>query len=219
MDELLKAKVDEYVKWENLLVEAKKEIEKLKTDFQKKGLELMADKKIKQVEFWGNENSKVVVTATETLKLVSHSFLQDIIGERLLRDFVKEELQYKLSEPFKRMLTAVFQGTYIEQPVTEIIAQLTNDDKTRTTLRKKLKGNWDKDVKSLQIIAGLGREEAEHFAYFIQEAMNYEKIAHLMRAAGYEPGSQGFQAALENLRHAVVVEEGIKVGVEREGAA
>jgi F0F1-type ATP synthase membrane subunit b/b' len=70
-----KTKVDEYVKWENLLNEAKKEIEKLKADFQKRGLELMENKKVKQVEFWGSENSKVVVTVTETLKLVSYYFL------------------------------------------------------------------------------------------------------------------------------------------------
>ncbi len=215
----IKAKVDEYVKWDNLLAEAKREIEKMKAEFQKKGLELMADRKIKQVEFWGNENSKVVVTATETLKLVSYQLLQDVIGERILKDFVKEETQYRLSEPFKRLLTAVSQGNYVEQPAQEIINQLTNDEKTRLALKKKLKGNWDKDVKSLQAIAGLGRDEAEHYAYFIQEAMNYEKMAHLLRAAGYEPGGQAFVAAMENVRHAVVVEEGIKVGVESEGSA
>jgi len=215
----IKDKVDEYVKWDNLLAAAKKEIEKLKVDFQKRGLELMADRKVKQVEFWGNENNKVVVTTTETLKLVSYNFLQKVIGETLLKDFVREEPQYKLSEPFKRLLTAVFQGTYVEQPAQEIIAYLTDDEKTRAALRKKLKGNWEKDVKSLQIIAGLSREDAEHYAYFIAEAMNYEKIVHLLEAAGYEKDSDAFRAALDSLRHAVVVEEGIKIGVESEGAA
>jgi len=215
----IKDKVDEYVKWDNLLAAAQKEIEKLKVDFQKRGLELMADRKVKQVEFWGNENNKVVVTTTETLKLVSYNFLKKVIGETLLKDFVREKPQYKLSEPFKRLLTAVFQGTYVEQPAQEIIAYLTDDEKTRITLKKKLKGNWEKDVKSLQIIAGLSREDAEHYAYFIAEAMNYEKIVHLLEAAGYEKDSDAFRAALDSLRHAVVVEEGIKIGVESEGAA
>lgn len=217
--ENIKTKVDEYVKWENLLNEAKKEIEKLKADFQKRGLELMENKKVKQVEFWGSENSKVVVTVTETLKLVSYNFLLKVIGETLLKDFVKEEVQYKLTEPFKRLLIAVFQGTYIDQPVWEIIDQLTDDEKIRATLKKKLKGNWAKDMKSLQIIAGLSREDAEHYAYFIAEARNYEKIIHLLRAAGYESDHDVIQDALENLCHAVVVEEGVKVGVESEGAA
>ena len=213
----IKAMVDEYVKWDNLLAEAKREIEKLKADFQKWGLELMADKKVKQVNFWGNEHNKVVVTTTETLKLVSYSFLKNVIGEALLKDFVKEEPQYKLSEPFKRLLTAIFQGNYVDQPVQEIIDHLTDDKKTGTTLKKKLKGNWEKDVKALQVIAGLSREDAEHYAYFIVEAMNYEKIVHLLVIAGYEKDSGAFRAALESLRHAVVVEEGIKIGAESAG--
>jgi len=214
-----KDRVDEYVKWDNLLAAAKREIEKLKADFQRWGLELMADKKLKQVEFWGNENNKVVVTTTESLKLVSYNFLQKVIGETLLRDFVKEETQYKLSEPFKRLLTAVFQGTYVDQPMNEIIIHLTDDEKTRKALKKKLKGKWDKDVKSLQIIAGMNREDAEHYAYFIAEAMNYEKIVYLLEAAGYKKDSDAFRTALEGLRHAVIVEEGIKVGVESEESA
>jgi hypothetical protein len=220
MDEaLLKDKVDQYVKWINLATQARKEIEKLKADFQKQAVEAMKDKKVKQVEFWGNENGKVVVTATETLKLVSYHFLLQIIGDILLKDFVKVEPQYKLSEPFKRILTAIFQGTYVEQSVDDVIAQITGDEKTRKTLKKKLKGNWEKDVESLEVIAGLTRKDAEHFAYFVQEAINYGKIVHLLEAAGHKRDSDAFNAALEAIRHAVVVEESIKVGMESEEVA
>jgi len=217
MDEaVIKVKVDEFVKWVNLAAEAKKEIEKYKAEFQRLAVELMKDKKIKQVEFWGTENSKVAVTTTETLKLVSYHFLLKAVGETLLKDFVKEEPQYKLSEPFKRLLISIFQGYYIEQSVDKIIAQITDDEKTRKTLKKKLKGNWEKDVESLKVIAGLGKDEAEHFAYFIQEAVNYEKIIHLLEAAGYARNTEDFTKAIEAIRHAVVVEEGIKVGLESE---
>lgn len=214
----IKAKVDEFAKWVNLASAAKKEIEKLKADFQKQAVDLMKDKKVKQVEFWGSNNAKVAVTTTETVKLVSYSFLQKVIGE-LLKDFVKEEPQYKMSEPFKRWMTAIFQGDYVEQTVDKVIAQITDDEKTRKTLKKKLKGNWKKDMETLKIIAGLDDKEAEHFAYFVQEAKNYENIVHLLRAAGYEPGDEGFKAALEDIRHAVIVEEGIKVSLEAEEVA
>lgn len=219
MDEaLIKAKVDEYVEWDNLLSAAKKEIEKLKVDFQKLALEAMSDKKVKQVEFWGNDNGKVVVTTTETLKLVSYHFLLKTIGEVLLKDFAKEETQYKLSEPFKRLLTAIFQGSYIEQPLDAVLDQIGVDELTRKTLKKKLKGNWEKDVKSLKTIAGLDEKAAEHFAYFVQEAVNYGKIVHLLEAAGYQRDNEAFTAALESIRHAVVVEENIKIGLECEEA-
>ena len=57
-------------------------------------------------------------------------------------------------------------------------------------------------------------EDAEHYAYFIQEAAAYEKIVYMLETAGYKKGSDEFQAALDALRHAVIVEEGIKIGVE-----
>jgi len=215
-DAVIKKKVDDFAKWMNLAAEAKKEIDKFKAEFQKQAEDLMKDKKVKQVEFWGTNNSKVTVTTTETLKLVSYNFLLKVIGEVLIKDFVKEEPQHKLSDPFKRLLTALFQGNYIEQPVDEVIAQISNDEKTRKTLKKKLKGNWEKDVDNLKAIAGLEDKEAEHYAFFVQEAINYDKIVNLLEAAGHHPGSVEFKAAIEKIRHAVVVEEGIKVGLECE---
>lgn len=220
MDEaVMKAKVDEFARWINLAEEAKKEIEKLKGEFGKQALKAMENKKVKRVEFWGSAGAKVEVTTSETLKLVSYNFLLQVIGEVLLRDFVKVEPNYKLSEPFKRVLAAIFQGDYVEQSTDDVIAQISDDEKTRKVLRKKLKGNWEKDVANLKAIAGLNGKEAEHFAYFIQEAKNYERIVHLLEAAGHSRESEGFKVALDAIRHAVIVEEGIKIGVESEGAA
>jgi len=215
----IKAKVDEYSKWVDLQAEAKKEIETLKAYFQKIGLDQMQDKKIKQTEFWGSKNCKVVVTATESLKLVSYNFLLKIIGCTLLDDLVKVETEYKPKEPFKRLLTAIFQGDYNEYPVDEILSQITDDDKTRRVLKKKLKGNWEKDIESLKAIAGLNQSDAEYYAWFIYEAKNYEKIIHLLEAAGHEREGAAFEETMEKLRHAVVVEENVKVGLEKEDAA
>lgn len=211
-------KVDELSKWASLAEEAKKEIEKLKGEFQKLGVEELNDKKIKQVEFWGSNNAKVVVTCSESLKVVSHTFLNQTLGS-ILKDFAKEETNYKYSEPFKRILTAVFQGTYVEQSMDDVISQVTGDDKTQKALKKKLKGNWEKDVETLKNLAGLSQQDAEHYAYFAQEAANYEKIVQLLETAGHKKGSPTFDIALQALRNAVVVEEGIKVGVECEEVA
>ncbi|GBF34118.1 hypothetical protein DCCM_3230 [Desulfocucumis palustris] len=213
------AKVDELAKWMSLAEDAKKEIDKLKGEFQKQAMKDLENKKVKRVEFWGSAGAKVEVTTSETLKLVSYNFLLQVIGEVLLRDFVKIEPNYNLSAPFKRILTAIFQGDYMEQPVEDVIAQISDDEKTRKLLKKKLKGNWEKDLANLKVIAGLNEEEAEHFAYFIQEAKNYEKILHLLEAAGHARDSQEFKVALEAIRHAVVVEEGIKVSLEIEKVA
>lgn len=214
----IRTKVDEIVKWSNLAIECKRELEKLKGEFQKYGIEEMSDKKLKQVEFWGSNNAKVVVTTSESLKVISHTFLQMTL-DHVLKDFAKENVTYEYSAPFKRILTAICQGTYLEQSLDDAILTVTADEQTRKALRKKLKGNWEKDVETLKSLAGLSKADAEHYAYFIQEIMNYEKIVHLLEAAGHKQGTQDFDIALQAIRHATVVEEGIKVGIEAEEAS
>lgn len=219
MDEAaIKSNVDEFAKWTDLLAEARKEVDKLKTEFQKKALEMMQDKKVKQVEFWGTKNAKVLVTTTETTKLTFVSRLKEVMEKALSDCITEEEPKYKMTDFFKNVATAIFQGTYVEQSVDEVIRQISDDEKVRKTLKKKLKGKWGKDVEYLKVIAGLDDKGAEHFAYFIQEAFNHEKIVQLLEAAGYKEGSEDFEAALSVIKNAVVVEEGIKVGLESEEA-
>jgi len=215
-NETIKAKVDEYVKWNKFFSECKREIERLKGDFQKLGIESMKDKKIKQSEFYGSEGAKVVVTQSESLKVQYHTFLAQNLGEAALKDFVKEEVNYKYSKPFERLLIAIFNGAYVEQTLDDVIGQIADDPKTKKTLKKKLKGKWDKDVATLEAIAGLDREEAEYYAFFAQEALNYERVVQLMKAAGYSPGTEEFEEALKAVKTAVIVDEGVKVGVEYE---
>jgi hypothetical protein len=214
-DALIKAKVDEIVKWSNMVGECKRELDKLKGEFQKFGIEKMSDKKLKQVEFWGSNNSKVVVTTSESLKVISHTFLAQTL-DHVLKDFAKENTTYEYSKPFKQILTAICQGTYVEESLDDAISQVTADEKTRKALWKKLKGNWGKDVQTLINLAGMSQVDAEHYAYFIQEIVYYEKIVHLLEAAGYKQGTPDFDTALKAIRHAVVVEEGVKVGIDAE---
>lgn len=218
VEALLKEKVDEFVKWSKLADDCKREIEILKGEFQKIGEELLADKKIKQVDIWGNSNAKVVVTESETVKVVHHLILSQLLGE-VLKSYTKEEPTYKYSEPFKSILAAVCQGTYLKQSLSDAINQIPSDDKTKKVLEKKLKGTWKKDIKTLMNVAGLGQKDAEDYAYLVQEVLNYERIRQLCKAAGIDPEKPEFDSALETIKAAVIVEEGLKVGVETEDVA
>lgn len=214
-EENIRLMVDEIAKWSKLAAECKTELERIKGDFQKIGIEEMKDKKLKQVEFWGS-NAKVVVTTSESLKVISHTFLKQTLTD-VLGDFVKETTTYEYSAPFKRILTSIFQGTYMEQSLDDTINQVATDEKTRKALRKKLRGNWAKDVETLKNLAGLSQTDAEHYAYFIQEVINFEKIVNLLEVAGHPKDTLDFDIALKSIRHAVIVEEGVKVGVEADG--
>ncbi len=214
----LKTKVDEFVKWSKLADDCKKELEILKGELQKVGEEMLADKKVKQVDLWGTNNSKVVVTESETVKVVHHVILSQLLGE-VLKSYTKEEPSYKYSEPFKSILGAVCQGNYLKLSLSDAIAQIPSDENTKKVLGKKLKGNWKKDIKTLVSVAGLNQKDAEDYAYLVNEVLNYERIRQLCKAAGIDPEKPEFDAALETIKAAVIVEEGLKVGVETEDVA
>jgi len=211
----IKQKVDDLVKWDKLQQECKREIDILKGDFQKLGEDIMKDQKRKQVEFWGTGAAKVVVTESETLKVCFRDILKTVLGQTL-DSFEKAKVTYDYSDPFKAILVSIFQGTYIDQRFTSLLDQLQVDDKVKAVLEKKLKGKWDQDIKTLMNVAGMSKEDAEFYAYQVQESKNYERILSLLKAAGYEPGIDAYRQALEAIKSAVVVEVGLKVGIESE---
>ncbi|NSW90243.1 MAG: hypothetical protein HPY74_06110 [Firmicutes bacterium] len=210
---VIKNKVDELAKWSKLYSDCKAEIEKLKGELGQVGLDEMRNKKIKQVEFWGNDKAKAVVTQSEMLNVQFPEILKHTLGD-IIKDHMSEEIRYKYSKPFERILISVFQEAYVRQTLDSVIKEITDDAKIRAALGKKLKGNWKKDVETLKNIAGLSQTNAEYYAYFVQDAINYEKIVQLLKAAGYNPDTQSFEEALQAIGRAIVVEEGIKVGIE-----
>jgi len=212
---IIRAKVDDLVKWQNLMEQCKREIDRLKGDFHTLGANEMKDKKVSQVTYYGSNNSKVIVTNSESVAVISHELLKNIIG-KIIDDFTKEDTKYKYSEPFKRILKSIKNGTYVEQNMDDVIKQITEDESKRVSLRKKLKGNFEKDVEALKTIAGLNQQDAEHYAYFCNEAANYLKIVQVLEASGYKKGSPDFYDAIVKIKNLVEVDEGIKIGVDSE---
>ena len=49
------------------------------------------DTKSKTVEYWGSENSKVVVGNSETVKPISMTMVKKLLGD-VFKDFVKEDV-------------------------------------------------------------------------------------------------------------------------------
>lgn len=134
--------------------------------------------------------------------------LGDTIGH-----FVKEDINYKLTDPFKKIVAPICTGNYIEQTLDDVIALMKVDDVTAKLLRKKLKGNQEKDTLLLE---SAGVADVEYWAFFIAEAIAYEKIVKLLEVAGYEEGSPEFEKAINDIKLALIVEEGLKIGVEYE---
>lgn len=214
MDKLAEL-VDEFARWDKLTKEAKAEIEKIKAQIQEIAAPALENSKLKTVRYYGTNNNVAIITAPDTVKMVSYSFLKSVLGG-ITKDFIKEETTYKISDPFKKIVAPLCTGQFIEATLDDVIAQMEVDEKTAKVLRKKLKGNPEKDRKVLTSLGIL--ENIDHWVYFITEAMAYVKIVRLLEVAGYPKGSAEFAKAMADLKLSVIVEEGLKIGVEYEEA-
>ena len=172
----------------------------------------LKDTKLLTAAYWGSQNSRVTVTNASTVKPVSLTMVKKLLGE-ISGDFIKTEITDTMTAPCKKLLAMAAQGNYTEGSLESVIEQISADPKIQATLRKKLKGRWDKDKAMLMKVAGLPEQEASDWAYLAAEVINWEWLTQVLKAASWE-GSP--QEAIDIIRAAVIVEESIKVGIEAE---
>jgi len=210
----IKQLVDEFAKWDSLGKQAKVEIDKIKAQIQEQAVSAIENSKNKSIKYFGTNNNIATVTTAETVKMASFSFLQSVL-KNVTGDFVKEDISYKMTDPFKKMVAPLCLGNYIEQKLSGVIDQMNVDEKTNKVLLKKLKGDPDRDAKTLASI-GMAPQDIEHWVYFVSEAVAYEKVVRMMEVAGYPEGTPEFEMAIKNMKLAVIVEESLKIGIEYE---
>ena len=208
----MKEKVDRLAELNRQMAAIRTEAEQIKARFEKQAVEDLRDTKNKTVEYWGNGSSRVVVGSSETVKPVSMTMVKKLMGE-VFGDFVKEDVSYTMTAPAKRLFAMMYLGNYTEGSLDATIRAITGDEKIQRTLKKKLKGKYEKDTETLMQTAGLTRDRASDWAYLTAEIINWEWMLQILKAAGWTGTPED---AVEIIRSAVIVDEGIKVTVESE---
>lgn len=208
----IKAKVDELADLTKQQSEIKAKIDSIKAWFETMAVEDLRDTKLKTAEYWGNASSKVIVGNSETVKPISMTMIKKMLGD-VFGDFVKEETTYKMTEPCKRLFSMMFMGNYTEGSLDATIKAITADEKIQRTLKKKLKGKYEKDAATLAKVAGLSEAEASDWAYLAAEIINWEWMIQILASAEWKGTPQ---EAIDIIKAAIIVDEGIKVTVESE---
>lgn len=208
----IKAKADRLVELTSQQSEIKAEIDEIKAWFEKLATDDLRDTKKKTIDYWGSNNSKVVVGNSETVKPISMTMVKKLLGD-VFGDFVKEDTTYKMTEPCKRLFTMMFLGDYTEGSLDETIRAITADEKIQRALKKKLKGKYEKDTKTLMQMTGISEKEASDWAYLTAEIINWEWMLQILKSAGWEGTPQ---EAVEIIRAAIIVDKSIKVTIETE---
>lgn len=210
----IKAKADRLVKLTNQQSVIKAEIDEIKAWFEKLATDDLKDTKKKTIDYWGSNNSKVVVGNSETVKPVSMTMVKKLLGD-VFKDFVKEDTTYKMTEPCKSLFSMMFLGNYTEGSLDETIKAITDDEKIQRALKKKLKGKYEKDTETLMKMVGLSEQEASDWAYITAEIINWEWMLQVLKSAEWKGTPQ---EAVQIIKAAIIVDEGIKVTVEAEKA-
>lgn len=212
MKDEIREKVDRLAQLVKKQAEIRSEAEELKAWFENRAVDDLKDTKKKTMEYWGSHVAKVAVGNSETVKPVSMVMVKKLLGE-VFPDLVKEETVYKMTEPCKRLFAMMYRGNYTEGSLDETIRAITKDEKLQRTLRKKLKGKYEKDTETLMKLAGLDAADAADWAYLTAEVINWEWMLQILKAADWKGTPQ---EAVDIIRSAVIVDEGLKVTVERE---
>ncbi len=212
MKDEIREKVDRLAQLVKKQAEIRSEAEELKAWFENRAVDDLKDTKKKTMEYWGSHVAKVAVGNSETVKPVSMVMVKKLLGE-VFPDLVKEETVYKMTEPCKRLFAMMYMGNYTEGSLDETIRAITKDEKLQRTLRKKLKGKYEKDTETLMKLAGLDAADAADWAYLTAEVINWEWMLQILKAADWKGTPQ---EAVDIIRSAVIVDEGLKVTVERE---
>jgi hypothetical protein len=190
----------------------KAEADAIKAWFENIATDDLKDTKKKTIDYWGNDNSRVVVGNSETVKPVSMQMVKKLLNT-VYNDFVTEEVSYTMKAPAKRLFTIAYLGKYTEGTLDETIKAITTDEKLQHTLHKKLKGKYDKDTENLIKLAGLSENDASDWAYIVSEVVNWEWMLQVLKAAEWRGTPE---EAIDIINAAVIVDEGIKVTVETE---
>lgn len=210
--EQVKKYVDEFAALSLEAERIKERMDWLKGYFETLALDDLKDTKLLTTAYWGSQNSRVTVTNSATVKPVSLTMVKELLG-KVAGDFIKTETTDTMTAPCKKLLAMAAQGNFTEGSLESVIRQITDDPKIQATLRKRLKGRFEKDKALLMKVGGLPEQEASDWAYLAAEVINWEGLSQILRAAEWKGTPQ---EAVDIIRAAVIVEEGIKVGIEAE---
>lgn len=199
--------VQRYAEIKAEMSELKAEADSIEADILKAAESDLSDTKFKSAVYSDVTGNTITVTNADSVKLVYPSMLKEIFG-KAYGDVVKEDITYTLSDPAKRLLSAVYNKEYIKGgSVEQILDSLDLDNKTYNALIKKLKGaNYNTDVKNLMQLGGLDEKSAQENAYLVSEAVAWQNLKRLLTLNNEEITDDIISRAVDMIDSAVVVE-------------
>lgn len=167
-------KIDRAIELDKEIKAKKKELDCLKAILQGLALEDMENKNIKHVQLFGNLGN-FEAAYKEKLEIDNYRQLVRMLGD-IVRDKVtrKVEVKFDIDARFKAALIALIKGEFKAHDMDAILIGMGLDEKAVKTAKKKLKGDYKADKKTLEALGVSGKREEELDA--IREIKNLELV-------------------------------------------
>ncbi len=205
--------VDDLIRYDRLRLNTKRNMDALQAEVQKRGLSIMDDRSKQFVRFYGNEGS-CSVSDRRSLDILNPDRLKLCVSEGVFNRnvTVTTETKYKLTPSFEAMLKALFTGDYsFEYELAEFVhahMHMLPDAKQEKLLLKRLKGDYEKDRKTLNAAFDVDEDWDAELLY-IHQIRNGE----LIRA--FLPDDM-MDAAMTELKKCIMVESKVAVALDYE---
>lgn len=186
------------------------ELDILKAELQRRAENELEEKNIKFTEFFGTVNSYVNVSYAQKLEVLNMPKVKELLGDELIMEKIQQkpsEVKYEFDKKFKQALIAVITGDYSDEFTIDKILNDSGwkmDERQRSLILKKLKGEYTKDLDMLRKTLGCPELEADEELYYIYKIKNWE----LIRA--FFPADR-FKKVAEEIKKYAVVDETPKI--------
>ena len=205
--------VDELIQLDRLRLATARNIAAYQAELQERGVSIMEDRNKQFIRFYG-EQGAAAISDRRSLEVLNPDRLKLCVTEGVFNKnvTVTTETKYKLDQKFERMLKALFMGDYtFEMSLEELLdtqLHIVPDAKQKKLLVKKLKGDFEADLKTLRSVFGDdGNWEAE--LWYIHRIKNGELIRIFLP-------EDMLDATIRELKKCVVVDSKLAIGLDYE---
>lgn len=203
--------VDELVQLDRLRLSTARNIGMYQAELQARGISIMEDRNKQHIRFYG-ETGTASITDRHALEVLNPDKLKLCVSEGVFSKnvTVSTETKYKLNTRFEAMLKALFLDDYtFEFSLEEFLESqlhILPDAKQKKLLLKKLTGDFEKDLKTLQaVFTDTGDWETE--LWYIHRIKNAE----LIRA--FLPEDM-MDITIRELKNCVLVDSKVAIGID-----
>lgn len=208
--EAISKSVDRMSQLKEKITELKSEYDNAEAELLKQFSEDIENTKLKTIRYEG-VNAVVDATMADKVTVTYPTVLKKIFGD-VYKDLVTEKTTYELTAPAKRMLAAIYNREIVrDMSFEQAIDSLPCSEKAKRTLMIKIKGaKFETDKKNLIKIGEIDAENADTYAYFFSEIINWEQFTRLLSVSGIKSEYE-IEAAMRTIDGAVLAEKTPKI--------